>query len=131
MWPERVHWGSSNSHPRDTRTGSVPLIGFPTGCLYRAGAIHALESAGRSWHMAYTSSNLSGIQAAVAAGMGLCILTELANQADHRGLSAIDCFAPSDRTEVALVASPDASPATLRLADRLAEFCSTVQAKAA
>ncbi len=51
----------------------MPLIGFPSGCLYRAGAIHALESAGRSWHMAYTSSNLSGIQAAVAAGMGLSI----------------------------------------------------------
>jgi hypothetical protein len=32
---------------------------------------------------------------------------------------------------VALVASPDASAATLRLADRLAEFCNTVQAKAA
>src|SRR6476660_4379513 len=63
VWPERVHWVTSKTHPRDTRTGSVPLIGFPTGCLYRAGAIHALESAGRSWHMTYTSSNLSGIQA--------------------------------------------------------------------
>ena len=52
VWPERVHWVTSKSHPRDTRTGSVPLIGFPTGCLYRAGAIHALESAGRAWHMA-------------------------------------------------------------------------------
>jgi hypothetical protein len=29
------------------------------------------------------------------------------------------------------MASPDASPATLRLANRLAEFCDTVQAKAA
>ena len=113
------------------RTGSVPLIGFPSGCLYRARAIHALESAGRTWHMAYTSSNLSGIQAAVAAGMGLSILSEMAIQADHRVLTAKDGFAPIDRTEVALVASPDASPATLRLADRLAEFCSTVQAKAA
>jgi DNA-binding transcriptional LysR family regulator len=131
IWPERVHWVTSKSHPRDTRTGSVPLIGFPSGCLYRAGAIHALESAGRSWHMAYTSSNLSGIQAAVAAGMGLSILSEMAIQADHRVLTAKDGFAPIDRTEVALVAAPDASPATLRLADRLAEFCSTVQAKAA
>ncbi|WP_426531657.1 LysR family transcriptional regulator [Bradyrhizobium sp. McL0615] len=131
VWPERVHWVTSKSHPRDTRTGSVPLIGFPTGCLYRAGAIHALESAGRNWHMAYTSSNLSGIQAAVAAGMGLSILSEMAIQADHRVLTAKDGFAPIDRTEVALVAAPDASPATLRLADRLAEFCSTVQAKAA
>jgi len=131
VWPERVHWVTSKSHPRDTRTGSVPLIGFPAGCLYRAGAIHALESAGRTWHMAYTSSNLSGIQAAVAAGMGLSILSEMATQADHRVLTARDGFAPIDRTEVALVAAPDASPATLRLADRLAEFCETVQAKAA
>jgi DNA-binding transcriptional LysR family regulator len=131
VWPERVHWVTSKSHPRDVSTGSVPLIGFPTGCLYRAGAIHALESAGRSWHMAYTSSNLSGIQAAVAAGMGLSILSEMAIQADHRVLTAKDGFAPIDRTEVALVAAPDASPATLRLADRLAEFCGTVQAKAA
>ena len=131
VWPERVHWVTSKSHPRDTRIGSVPLIGFPSGCLYRAGAIHALESAGRSWHMAYTSSNLSGIQAAVAAGMGLSILSEMAIQADHRVLTAKDGFAPIDRTEVALVASPDASPATLRLADRLAEFCEAVQAKAA
>ena len=131
VWPERVHWVTSKSQPRDTRQGSVPLIGFPTGCLYRAGAIHALESAGRTWHMAYTSSNLSGIQAAIAAGMGLSILSEIAIQADHRVLTAKDGFAPIDRTEVALVAAPDASPATLRLADRLAEFCSTVQAKAA
>jgi len=131
VWPERVHWVTSKTHPRDTRTGSVPLIGFPVGCLYRAGAIHALESAGRAWHMAYTSTNLAGIQAAVAAGMGLSILSEMAIQADHRVLTAKDGFAPIDRTEVALVAAPDAGPATLRLADRLAEFCEAVQAKAA
>jgi hypothetical protein len=46
-------------------------------------------------------------------------------------LTARNGFAPIDRTEVALVASSDASPATLRLADRLAEFCNNVQAKAA
>jgi DNA-binding transcriptional LysR family regulator len=130
-WPERVHWVTSKSHPRDTRAGSVPLIGFPAGCLYRSRAIHALESAGRAWHMAYTSSSLSGIQAAVAAGMGLSILSEMAIQADHRVLTAKEGFAPIDKTEVALVASPDASPATLRLAERLAEFCDNVQAKAA
>jgi DNA-binding transcriptional LysR family regulator len=131
VWPERVHWVTSKSRPRDTSAGSVPLIGFPSGCLYRAGAIHALESAGRAWHMTYTSSNLAGIQAAVAAGMGLSILSEIAIQTDHRVLTAKDGFAPIDRTEVALVASPDAGAATLRLADRLAEFCNGVQAKAA
>jgi DNA-binding transcriptional LysR family regulator len=131
VWPERVHWVTSKAHPIDPAIRSVPLIGFPVGCLYRAGAIHAIESAGRAWHMAYTSSNLSGIQAAVAAGLGLSILSEMAIQNDHRVLTARDGFAPIDKTEVALMASPEASPATLRLADRLAEFCNTVQAKAA
>jgi DNA-binding transcriptional LysR family regulator len=81
--------------------------------------------------MSYTSSSLAGIQAAVAAGMGLSILSEMAIQSDHRVLTAKDGFAPINRTEVALMAAPGASPATLRLADRLAEFCDDVQAKAA
>ena len=81
--------------------------------------------------MAYTSSSLAGIQAAVAAGMGLSILSEMAIQSDHRVLTAKEGFAPIDKTELALVASPGASPATLRLADKLAEYCDSVQAKAA
>lgn len=130
-WPERVHWVTSKAHPVDAKATSVPLIGFPSGCLYRTRAIHAIESAGRPWHMAYTSSSLAGIQAAVAAGLGLSILSEMAIQSDHRVLTAKDGFAPIDRTQVALVASPGAGPATLRLADRLAAFCDDVQAKAA
>lgn len=131
VWPERVHWVTSKSHPFDVNASSVPLIGFPPGCLYRAGAIHALESAGRAWHMSYSSSSLAGIQAAVAAGMGLSILSEMSIQSDHRVLTAKDGFAPINRTEVALMAAPNATSATLRLADRLAEFCENVQAKAA
>lgn len=131
VWPERVHWVTSKSHPIDVNASSVPLIGFPPGCLYRAGAIHALESAGRAWHMSYSSSSLAGIQAAVAAGMGLSILSEMSIQSDHRVLTAKDGFAPINRTEVALMTAPNATSATLRLADRLAEFCENVQAKAA
>jgi DNA-binding transcriptional LysR family regulator len=131
VWPERVHWVTSKAHPIDFTIRSLPLIGFPAACLYRARAIHAIESAGRAWHMAYTSSSLAGIQAAVAAGLGVSILSTMAIQADHRVLTAKDGFKPLDETEVALVASPGASPATLRLADRLAEFCDTIQAKAA
>lgn len=131
VWPERVHWVTSKAYPINGKIASVPLIGFPAGCLYRSRAIHAIESAGRSWHMAYTSSSLAGIQAAIAAGLGLSILSEIAIQPDHRVLTARDGLAPIDKTEVALVASPEANSATLRLADRLAEFCNAVQAKAA
>jgi DNA-binding transcriptional LysR family regulator len=131
VWPERVHWVTSKAHPVHATTGSLPLIFFPSGCLYRTRAIHAIETAGRSWHMAYTSSSLAGIQAAVAAGLGLSIMPEIAVQSDHRVLTAKDGFAPIDKTEMALVAAPNASPATLRLADRLAEFCNVVSTKAA
>lgn len=131
VWPERVHWVTSKSHPVDVDVPSVPLIGFPLGCIYRAGAIHALESAGRAWHTAYTSSSLAGIQAAVAAGMGLSILSEMSILSDHRVLTAKEGFAPINKTELALMASPNASPPTLRLADRLAQFCDAVQTKAA
>jgi DNA-binding transcriptional LysR family regulator len=131
IWPERLHWVTSKSHPARLDAESIPLIFFPTGCLYRTRAIHAIETGGRSWHMAYTSSSLSGIQAAVAAGLGLSILSQIAIQSDHRILTAKDGFAPLDETEVALVAAPEASPATLRLAARLAEFCDNVHAQAA
>lgn len=94
VWPERIHWVTSKAHPIDPAILSVPLIGFPTGCLYRTRAIHAIEAAGRSWHMAYTSSGLAGIQAAVAAGLGLSILSDMAIQADHRILTAKEGFAP-------------------------------------
>jgi len=123
VWPEKVHWVTSKTYPIDAAASSIPLIGFPPGCLYRAGAIHAIESAGRTWHMAYTSSSLAGIQAAVAAGLGLSILSEMSIQPEHRVLTAKEGFAPIERTEVALMASSDANPATLRLAERLAEFC--------
>src|SRR3981189_2889760 len=74
VWPEGGHWVTSKSRPRDTSAGPVPLIGFPARCLYRAGAIHALESAGRAWHMTYTSSSLSGTPAPDAAGHGRALL---------------------------------------------------------
>lgn len=127
-WPERLHWVTSKHHPCDIKAASVPLIFFPAGCVYRARAIHAIEASGRRWHLAYTSSSLAGIQAAVAAGLGLSILSEMSIQAEHRKLTARDGFPAIERTELALIAAPNASPATLRLADRLAEFCDTVLA---
>jgi DNA-binding transcriptional LysR family regulator len=131
VWPERAHWVTSKAHPIDLSVASVPLIGFPAGCLYRARAIHAIEAAGRAWHMAYSSSSLMGIQAAVAAGLGIAILSEMSIRSEHRVLTKKDGFAPIEKTELALIASPEAAPATLRLAGSLAEFCHAIHLEAA
>jgi DNA-binding transcriptional LysR family regulator len=101
------------------------------GCLYRNRMIHAAEAAGRAWHMAYTSPNLSGIQAAVSVGLGVSILPEVAIQPAHRVLKSKDGFPPITNTEVALVAAPNASPAACRLAELLCAFCSTADRRSA
>jgi DNA-binding transcriptional LysR family regulator len=67
--------------------------------------------------------NFAGIQAAVSAGLGVSILPDVAILADHQILRVKDGFPSVGDTELALVAAPDASPATRRLADFLAEFC--------
>ena len=109
----------------------MPLVVFPQGCLYRNRAIHALESAGRAWHVTYTSPNFSGIQAAVSVGLGVSILPEVAILADHRVLRPKDGFPSVSNTELALQAAPTASPATRRLAELLAEFCNSADPRAA
>jgi DNA-binding transcriptional LysR family regulator len=124
VWPEDLHWVTSRSHP-------LPLAVFPQGCLYRDRAIHSLEAAGRAWRIAYTSPNLAGVQAAVSAGLGVSILSAAAVLADHQILRAKDGFPAVGDTELALVAAPDASPATRRLADVLAEFCAGGSPRAA
>ena len=63
------------------------------------------------------------IQAAVSVDLGVRILSDVAVLADHRVLGAKEGFPKLSNTEMALVVRPDASPATRRLADLLAEFC--------
>src|SRR5262249_40988022 len=130
-WPERLRWVSSRDHPIDPRRDPVPLVVSEQGCLYRNHAIHTLEAAGRSWHVAFSSPNLSGLQAAISAGLGLGILPDQVIQPDHRVLGAKDGLAPLAKTELALCAAPGANPSTHRLAAVLADFCSATDPRAA
>ncbi len=121
-WPEQLRWVTSRKRPVDLRRDPIPLAVAEQGCLYRNRLIHAIEAAGRSWHIAYMSPNLAGIQAAVSAGLGVSILPEIAIPPEHQIIEAEE-FPPITNTELALVAAENASPATLRLGELLAEFC--------
>ena len=129
-WPERLHWVTSRRHPVDFQRNPLPLAVFGQGCLYRNRAIHSIEAAGRNWHIAYVSHNLVGVQAAVSAGLGISILPEAAILPEYAVLDPMDGLPPIAGTEVALIAAPDASPATLRLADLLVDFCDTADPRA-
>jgi len=130
-WPERLRWVTSRRRPVDFRRDPLPLAVFEQRCLYRNRAIHALEMLGRAWQIAYTSPGILGIQAAVSAGLGVSILPEVAILPEHTVLDAGDGFPPITDTAVALVAAPEASAATRRLADALANFCSTLDPRMA
>src|SRR5260221_10290179 len=124
-WPERLQWVTSKKHPVDFDRDPLPLIMSEQGCLYRNRMIHAMETAGPAWHMAHTSPSVLGIQAPGSAGLGVSILPDAAILPEHRVLTKADGFPAITSTEVALVAAPDASPATRRLAEMLVEFWST------
>jgi len=129
-WPERLQWVTSRKHPVDMKRDPVPLAVSEQGCLYRDRLIHALEAAGRTWHIAYTSPNLSGIQAAVAVGLGISILPDVAITPEHTIVDT-DGFVPITQTEIALVASENASPAARKLADQLTKFCMDIDPRKA
>ena len=125
-WPERLQWVTSRKHPIDLTRDPVPIAVAEQGCLYRNRLIHALESAGRTWHVAYTSPNLSGIQAAAAVGLGVAILPDVAITPEHRIVDTHG-FAPIDKTEIALVVSDNANAAARKLAERLADICNMLR----
>ena len=125
-WPERLHWVTSRKRPVDLKRDPVPLAVFEQGCLYRNQLIHAIESAGRTWRIAYTSPNLPGIQAAVSVGLGVSILPDVAILPEHRIIDGMTGFPPVTNTELALAVADHASPATRHLTEVLADFCATL-----
>jgi len=52
----------------------VPLIAYPAPSLSRKLAIDALESAGRTWRITCTTRQISGVLAAVRAGIGVAVM---------------------------------------------------------
>jgi DNA-binding transcriptional LysR family regulator len=57
------------------RAQPLPLVLFEAPCLFRQAGIEALDAAGIPWRIAFTSPSLSGLWAAVAAGLGVGVRT--------------------------------------------------------
>lgn len=81
--------------------------------------MRALDTAGRPWRVAYTSTSLAGAQAAVRAGLGVTVLPkgivpgDFAVLDEHAGLPDL-----SD-TEVALMTATTLPPAAEKLAEHI------------
>jgi len=70
VWREKLVWIASEDFDF-WADRPVPLVTFPPPSITRSNAIEALENAGREWRITCTSGSLSGILAAVEAGLGI------------------------------------------------------------
>jgi DNA-binding transcriptional LysR family regulator len=57
-------------------TGPLPLATFSPPCTFRQVAVDALNTAGIPWRVAYTTTSLPGLMAAVKNGLGVTARTE-------------------------------------------------------
>jgi DNA-binding transcriptional LysR family regulator len=71
VWREPLAWFARDIPPPGT---TLPLIVAPEGCSDREAARVALDSAGRSWRVAYCIGAQAGALAAAAAGLGVAVL---------------------------------------------------------
>lgn len=96
----------------------LPLVAFDRPCLFRTAATAALDRAGISWRVAFTSPSLSGLWAATAAGLGVTIRTPAGLPANVRALAPGEIQLPA-LPPLALAlhrAETEPGPATARLA---------------
>jgi DNA-binding transcriptional LysR family regulator len=120
-WPEQLRWIDSAKNP-SIQLDPIPLVAFPPRGLYRDDMINAIEGLGRRWRISFTSSSLSGIQAAVADGLGISLLPARAVTAEHLVLTQKSGLPSIETMDIALMHRPTADPVVKELARALARM---------
>ncbi len=127
VWTEDLVWVTSPKHSSHTKS-PLPLIVAPTGCVYRSRVIHTLNKVGMPWRIVYTSPNISGIQAAVLAGLGVTAMARSTVPPGLKTLTVVDKLPELANAQVGLHYGRDRpSQAVLRLV----EYITTSLGKAA
>lgn len=96
----------------------LPLVLLDAPCAFRDAALMALEAAGKRWRVAVSTPSLSGLKAAVAAGLGVTVRT---GHLAHLGQLPADAMPLLGKVGYVLLSTAEASPAAKHLSDLLAE----------
>lgn len=100
LWREPLRWVAA-PHAAFAE-GPVPLVMFPSGCVYRSEVLRRLRAGPREWEIVYTSTSLGGVQAAVAAGVGVSVLGQSAVLSDFAVLGAAEQLPELPDTEIVM-----------------------------
>lgn len=111
---EPLVWCAAEGHFPE-RVDPLPLVLFPENCRARPHILAALDRAGRGWRIAWTSSHLPSVEAAVGLGVGLTALPASVVPPAFRRLGAADRVPEIAPLELAVVTSEFAGPAVRRL----------------
>ncbi len=94
-------WGGARQHAVHLRR-PLPLALAPSGCLFRAWAIEALNQAGIPWRMAYMSANYAALEAAVRAGLAVSVFKAGTMARDLHSLGAAEGLPALPRAAICL-----------------------------
>lgn len=98
---EPTVWATAERHLAH-EDDPLPLALFPSGCPFRDWALAGLNERGRPYRIAYTSASLTGILAAVTAGLAVTVLSRSILPAEVRPLRAEEGFPPLPPASVTL-----------------------------
>jgi len=100
-WEERPFWVVGKTSAAHKQT-PLPLVGHFENCEYRRRMTQALKQKSRQWHSAYMSPEISGVQQAVEAGLGVTALTRATLTDGMRTLTEKDGFPELEKIRVGL-----------------------------
>lgn len=119
---EPLHWVTSNRHCVHLEP-VLPLALSQLGCAWRKIMLETLESSGRPYRIAYTSSNGAAIAAAVTSGLAVTAFPLSVLRPNMRVLTEADGFPPLNAASVIgmLRQSGPGNPVTDALAKHVSE----------
>ena len=95
VWVAAKQWQPSG--------GELPLLAAPEPCIYRERALQVLKKAGRRWRIVYTNSDLTGLQAAIAEGLGVTVLAHSVVPPSLKIVSKVDGLMPLGKIGISLL----------------------------
>ena len=110
LMTEPLRWVAAPDFQIDAEA-PLPLCTLPAPCIFRARAIEALDQRLRRWRVVYTSESVSGVSAAVTAGLGIGVLCDSTVPAGLRLLTDEHGFPPLGEVELAVFGEAKAPPA--------------------
>ncbi|MEV0232056.1 LysR substrate-binding domain-containing protein [Nonomuraea sp. NPDC050786] len=105
-WRRRVPLAWAAAASLDPALDPLPLVMFSMPCHWRAPVLDALNQRGRRWRIAFQSTSLAAVQAAICAGIGVGTLLAGNVPAHAVRLGSRHDLPPAPQVEIAITRRP-------------------------